>query len=56
MLTQFQAERGPRIEMVPGRHRSAGTVRAADGPVLVESRGTLDGGLVDTLGLVDIVG
>lgn len=56
MRAQGQAACLPGVEVVGDGYCSAGAVRAANGPVLVESRGTLDGGLVDTLGTVDVVG
>ncbi len=41
--------------MVPGRDRSARSLRATDTPVLVERRGTVDRRLIDALALVDVV-
>lgn len=53
---EVHSMRSPSIEVVGGGHGTAGTLAAADGPVLVEGRSALDGGLVDLLVLIDIVG
>lgn len=52
---QFQSSGGPRVEVVCGRDGSTGALGLADGPVLVEGRGTDDGRRVYALGLVDVV-
>lgn len=48
--------RSPSVEVVGSGHGTTGALAAADGPVLVEGRSALDGGLVDLLVLIDIVG
>jgi hypothetical protein len=54
--TQVHAERSPCIEVSSGVHAAAGAVALADGPVLLEGRGTLNGWLVSAGGLQDVVG
>ena len=54
--TQVHSQLGPSIEVVGSGHSAAGTLALADGPVLVEGRSALNGGLVDLLVLVDVVG
>lgn len=55
-VAQVHSQLGPSIEVVGSGHSAAGTLALADGPVLVEGRSALDGGLVDLLVLVDVVG
>jgi hypothetical protein len=45
----------PRAEVVARGDSAAAVVRLADGPELVERRRPVDGGLVDALGLVDVL-
>jgi len=54
--SEWHAEGCPGIKMTRGSDSSGTTFRLADGPVLVKGRSTLDGWLVDTLALVDVVG
>jgi len=56
ICAQFHAKIGPCVEVVCGSDCSARALRAADGPVLLEGRGTDDRGLVGACALVDIVG
>lgn len=46
----------PLVEVLAGVDGAADALLAADGPVLVKGRGTLDGRLVDAARLVDVVG
>lgn len=52
---ESEAVRSPGVEVVGRVDRAAGAVVAADRPVLVKGGGSNDGGLVDTLGSVDVV-
>lgn len=52
---QVQAGLRPGVKVVLDGDGAADAVVAADGPVLVEGGGALDAGLVDALGLVDVV-
>ena len=56
MRAQGQAEAVPGVEVVGDGDRAAGALALPDAPVLVERRGADDGGLVDPLGAVDVVG
>jgi len=53
---QLQSKLLPCGEVVRRGDSAAGAVSLADRPELVESSSALDGGLIDTLGLVDVVG
>ena len=53
---QFQTRIGPCLEVILDGDRTTGTVRFADGDVLVESGSAFNGWLVDTLVLPDSVG
>lgn len=53
--TQVEAGLSPGVKVVLDGDGAADAVVAADGPVLVEGGGALDAGLVDTLGLVNVV-
>lgn len=55
-IAQVHSQLGPSIEVVGSGHSTAGALALADGPVLVEGRSALDGGLIDLLVLVDVVG
>lgn len=52
---KVQAGLRPGVEVVLDGDGAADAVVAADRPVLVEGGGALDAGLVDALGLVDVV-
>lgn len=56
MAAQIQSQLPEGVEVVPRGHGSARTLVPADGKVLPEGRGALDGRLVDALVLVDVVG
>lgn len=53
---QLQAQLRPGIKVIRRRDSAAAALGLADGPVLAEGGGALDGGLVDARGLVDVVG
>jgi hypothetical protein len=56
VLTKLHAVRGPRVEVAAGGNGAApGALVHTVGDVLVEGRGTLDGGLVDLGVLPDVV-
>lgn len=52
---KVQPNVSPRIEVIGGCDGSTGTVGLADRPVLVESRGSLDRGLVYTCCFIYVV-
>jgi hypothetical protein len=54
--TKLQAKLSPSIEVVSSSNSTRRTLVLANTPVLVESSGTRDGGLVCANALVDIVG
>lgn len=56
MRAELETVRGPCVEVVGGGDGAAGALGLADRPVLVEGARALDGGLVDPLGAVDVVG
>jgi len=51
-----KSSRLPRVEVVGGGDTTARALDLADGPELVEGRGALDGGLVYTDGVVNVIG
>jgi hypothetical protein len=55
VLTQVQAVAGPGVKVVLHVHTAADTLGGTDRPVLLESAGSIDGGLVGTGGDGDIV-
>ena len=56
MLTQLQTSVGPGIEVVLSSDGATNTAALADGPVLFEGRGALNGRSILTRSLVDLVG
>jgi hypothetical protein len=56
VLTQLQTSLGPGIEVVLSGDGTTNTVVLANGPVLVEGRGALNGRSVCTSSLVNLVG
>lgn len=56
MRSEVEAIARPGVKVVLHVDRAADTLVLADSPVLLESPGAIDGGLVDTGGDVDIVG
>lgn len=56
MVTKAHASLSPSVEVSLHVNRAAGALVAADGPVLVEGLGAVDGRLVVAGGHVDIVG
>ena len=56
MLTELHALGGPGVEVGLHVDGAGAALVLADGPVLVEGLGAVDGGLVDTLGLRNLVG
>jgi len=56
MGTQLQTSLPPSIEVVGHGNSAAGALGGAHRPVLVEGAGALDGGRVDALRAVDVVG
>jgi len=54
--TQSQTSFSPGIEVVLDGDAAADTVVLADGPVLIEGRGALNGRRVHTSGLVNLIG
>jgi hypothetical protein len=54
--TKLQAKLSPSIEVVSSSNSTRRTLVLANTPVLVESSGTRDGGLVSANALIDIVG
>ena len=55
MGAELETGAGPGVEVVLHVDGAAGALLLADGPVLVEGGGAIDGGLVDALGAVDVV-
>lgn len=55
MGAELEALVGPGLEVRGHIDAAAGALVLADGPVLLEGRGTLDGGLVGTGRLEDLV-
>lgn len=56
VLTELHALGSPGVEVGLHVDGAGAALVLADGPVLVEGLGAVDGGLVDTLGLGDLVG
>lgn len=56
MVSEVHASRSPSIEVVLHVDGAAGTLVAADGPVLVEGLNTVDRRLLVTGGHIEIVG
>lgn len=56
MGAELHALSSPCIEVGLHVDRAGAALVCADGPVLVEGLGAIDGGLVDALGLRDLVG
>ena len=56
MVAERHVGRGPGIEEDARADSAAGSVRVADGPVLLEGLGAVDGGSIDAGALVELVG
>lgn len=56
VAAELETGLSPSVEVGLNIDGSANTVVGADGPELVEGSGSLDGWLLDTGGLVDVVG